>query len=171
MDQDVDLLAKRVEKHRTKLDEQVTLLGMTEKRVSATDQDRQTAAREAERLEKRAKQAKRDARRLSSEAKRALVRLEASESDHDQAVKEAKALGKSVAKRQQKLAKVEGARAAVLAEADVDQTPPTRRRTSTSPASAATKSATPRKRAPSSTARKRTTKTSAARSSAAKKSR
>ncbi len=170
MDQDVDLLAKRVEKHRTKLEEQVTLLDMTEKRVSATDQDRQSAAREAERLEKRAKQAKRDARRLSSEAKRALVRLEASESDHDQAVKEAKSLSKSVAKRQQKLAKVEGARAAVEAEAGVDQTPRTRRRTSTSPGSAATRSTAPRKRAPSSTPRKRTTPASA-RSSAAKKSR
>src|SRR4029079_10852941 len=74
MDQDVDLLAQRVEKHRAKLDEETTLLDMTEKRVTAAESDRQAAAREAERLKVRAKKAKRDARRLASEAKRAQVR-------------------------------------------------------------------------------------------------
>ena len=116
MDQDFDLLAQRVEKQRAKLDEEVTLLDMTEKRVAAAESDRQSAAREAERLKSRAKKAKRDARRLSSEAKRAQVRLEAIDSDHAQAVKEAKSRGKSVAKRQQKLAEAEGAHAAAEAE-------------------------------------------------------
>ena len=115
MDQDVDLLAQRVEKQRAKLDEEATLLDMTEKRVTAAESDRQSAAREAERLKTRAKKAKRDARRLSSEAKRAQVRLEAIDSDHAQAVKEAKSRGKSVAKRQQKLAEAEGAHAAAQA--------------------------------------------------------
>ena len=118
MDQDVDLLAQRVEKQRAKLDEEVTLLDMTEKRVTAAESDRQSAAREAERLKTRAKKAKRDARRLSSEAKRAQVRLEAIDSDHAQAVKEAKSRGKSVAKRQQKLAEAEGAHAAAPAETE-----------------------------------------------------
>jgi len=39
MDQDVDLLAQRVEKHRAKLDEEATLLDMTEKRVTAAESD------------------------------------------------------------------------------------------------------------------------------------
>ena len=43
MDQDVDLLAQRVEKQRAKLDEEATLLDMTEKRVTAADSDRQSA--------------------------------------------------------------------------------------------------------------------------------
>ena len=48
MDQDVDLLAQRVEKQRAKLDDEATLLDMTEKRVTAADSDSQSAAREAE---------------------------------------------------------------------------------------------------------------------------
>jgi chromosome segregation ATPase len=158
MDQDVDLLAQRVEKQRAKLEEEVTLLDMTEKRVAAADSDRQSAARETERLKSRAKKAKRDARRLSSEAKRAQVRLEASDSDHAQAVKEAKSRGKTVAKRQQKLAEAEGAHAAAKAETTSAAQPPSTRRRSSSPTSAAKKTATPAKRAASSATRKRTTK-------------
>ena len=158
MDQDVDLLAQRVEKQRAKLNEEVTLLDMTEKRVTAAESDRQSAAREAERLKSRAKRAKRDARRLSSEAKRAKVRLEAIDSDHAQAVKEAKSRGKTVAKRQQKLAEAEGAHAAAQAETGSAAKAPTpRRRAASSASSAAKKTATPRKRAASSTTRKRTT--------------
>ena len=55
MNPDVDLLAKQVEKHKAKLQEQATLLELTEQRSSTADQDRQTAAREADRLRKRAK--------------------------------------------------------------------------------------------------------------------
>ena len=104
MDTDVDLLAKQVEKHKAKLQEQLTLLEMTEKRSSTADQDRQTAAREADRLKARAKKAKQEARRLSREAGRAQLRLEAGEADHDQAANEVKAITKKVSKRQQKLA-------------------------------------------------------------------
>ena len=71
MDTDVDLLTKQVEKQKAKLQEHTTLLEMTEKRAATADQDRQSAAREHERLKKRAKQAKEQARRLSREAKRA----------------------------------------------------------------------------------------------------
>ena len=161
MDQDVDLLAQRVEKHRAKLEEEVTLLGMTEKRVAAAESDRQSAAREAQRLKARAKKAKRDARRLSSEAKRAQVRLEATDSDHAEAVKEAKSRGKTVAKRQQKLAEAEGAHAAAKAETSSARPPSSRRRSPSTSAvkKTAKKAATPRKRAASSTPRKRTSQT------------
>jgi chromosome segregation ATPase len=83
MSTDIDLLATKVEKHRAKLSEHTTLLEMTEKRAATADQDRQRAAREAERLKQRAKQAKQEARRLAREAKRAQLRLEAGEADHD----------------------------------------------------------------------------------------
>ena len=43
MDTDVDLLAKRVEKQKAKLQEHTTLLEMTEKRAATADQDRQSA--------------------------------------------------------------------------------------------------------------------------------
>ena len=49
MNDDVELMAKKVEKHEAKLREQATLLNMTEKRVAVAEQDRQQAAREAER--------------------------------------------------------------------------------------------------------------------------
>ena len=170
MDQDVDLLAQRVEKQRAKLDEEVTLLEMTEKRVTAAESDRQSAAREAERLKSRAKKAKRDARRLSSEAKRAQVRLEAIDSDHAQAVKEAKSRGKSVAKRQQKLAEAEGAHAAAEAETSSAARPASTRRRPPSSSTAAAKKTPPRKRAASSTTGKRTTKASPRRTTAKKAS-
>ena len=120
MSTDVELLAKKVDKHQAKLQEHTTLLEMTEKRAATADQDRQAAAREADRLKKRAKQAKQEARRLAREAKRAHLRLEAGEADHDQAEKELRELGKLVAKRRDKLAKAEAAHAAAAGGAACD---------------------------------------------------
>ena len=171
MDQDVDLLAQRVEKHRAKPDEEVTLLDMTEKRVTAGW--RATVAwRHARPSDSRPARRRRSEtlRRLSSEAKRAQVRLEAIDSDLAQAVKEAKSRGKSVAKRQQKLAEAEGAHAAAEAETSSAARPPSSRRRAPSSPTAAAKKTALASGAASSTTRKRTTKASTRRTTAKKTS-
>lgn len=151
MSTDIELLAKKVEKHQAKLQEHTTLLEMTEKRAATADQDRQGAAREADRLKKRAKQAKQEARRLAREAKRAHLRLEAGEADHDQAEKERLELGKLVEKRRDKLAKAEAAHAAAQAGQRATGTAP-RTRTSSS-----RKTASPRRTASSATSKRTST--------------
>ena len=117
MSEDIELVAKQVEKQKAKLSEQSTLLQMTEKRASTAEKDRQRVAREAERLRKRAKDANQEARRLSREAERAQLRFEASEAAVDQADDEVKQLTKKVEKRQQKLTTAEATYAAAQAEA------------------------------------------------------
>jgi len=121
MSDDVELLGKKVDKHRGKLREQTTVLEMTRKRVRDTEQDRQQAEREAVRLRKRSKVARQEARRLASEAKRADVRFAASTEDETQARRDLKKAEKALAKRQEKLDRAKVAHATTLAQTRVTE--------------------------------------------------